>query len=189
MTRVSSEGNCSNALTQVGKTNACGYASYSVQNLVFGRRNGHDSSTGSLEMPDLSWSGWTISCTTLKPWETIVCWYLQENHSRVWNNGPLFGLPAAIAQPRFACCGAVDGLPVRLRFAQFATRLCARCVLTRPGFSTLLCWEESAEQFSGECGSTIHVPAEDAILFGSVGGPVDKQHEPAPETFPVLSAQ
>ena len=24
--------------------------------------------------------GWTKSCTTLKPWETIVCWYLQGNH-------------------------------------------------------------------------------------------------------------
>ena len=23
--------------------------------------------------------GWTKSCTTLKPWETIVCWYLQGN--------------------------------------------------------------------------------------------------------------
>ena len=28
--------------------------------------------------------GWTKSCTTLKPWETTVCWYLQRNHhSRV----------------------------------------------------------------------------------------------------------
>ena len=24
--------------------------------------------------------GWTNSCTTLKLWETIVCWYLQGNH-------------------------------------------------------------------------------------------------------------
>ena len=23
--------------------------------------------------------GWTKSCTTLKPWETIICWYLQVN--------------------------------------------------------------------------------------------------------------
>ena len=28
--------------------------------------------------------GWTKSCTILKPWETIVGWYLQRNHhSRV----------------------------------------------------------------------------------------------------------
>ena len=31
-----------------------------------------------------SFCGWTKSCTTLKPWETIVSWYLQGNHpSRV----------------------------------------------------------------------------------------------------------
>ena len=24
--------------------------------------------------------GWTKSCTTSKPWETTVCWYLQGNH-------------------------------------------------------------------------------------------------------------
>ena len=27
-----------------------------------------------------SYCGWTKSCTTFKPWETIVCWYLQGNH-------------------------------------------------------------------------------------------------------------
>ena len=25
--------------------------------------------------------GWTNSCTTLKPWETTVCWYLQGGHT------------------------------------------------------------------------------------------------------------
>ena len=31
-----------------------------------------------------TYCGWTKSCTTWKPWDTIVCWYLQENpHSRV----------------------------------------------------------------------------------------------------------
>ena len=35
--------------------------------------------------PDnLQYCGWTKSCTTLKPREAIVCWYLQANHySRV----------------------------------------------------------------------------------------------------------
>ena len=27
-----------------------------------------------------SYCGWTKSCTSWKPWETTVCWYLQENH-------------------------------------------------------------------------------------------------------------
>ena len=27
----------------------------------------------------LPYCGWTKSCTTWKPWETIVCWYLQKN--------------------------------------------------------------------------------------------------------------
>ena len=28
----------------------------------------------------VQYCGWTTSCTTLKPRETIVCWYLQDNH-------------------------------------------------------------------------------------------------------------
>ena len=29
---------------------------------------------------NLPYGGWTKSCTTLKPSETLVCWYLQGNH-------------------------------------------------------------------------------------------------------------
>ena len=30
-----------------------------------------------------TYCGWTKSCTTLIPWETVICWYLQRNdHSR-----------------------------------------------------------------------------------------------------------
>ena len=28
----------------------------------------------------MTYCGWTKSCTTSKPWETIVCWYLRGNH-------------------------------------------------------------------------------------------------------------
>ena len=44
----------------------------------------HSAVRGSDSMHTPRYCGWTKSCTTLKPWENIVCWYLQGHHdSRV----------------------------------------------------------------------------------------------------------
>ena len=35
---------------------------------------------GAPKFEEHPYCGWTKSCTKLKPWETIVCWYLQRNY-------------------------------------------------------------------------------------------------------------
>ena len=48
--------------------------------------------------------GWTKSCTTWKPWETVVCWYVQVyHHSRVsWVRNGLVH-PQYFFSPREQC--------------------------------------------------------------------------------------
>ena len=71
-----SKGGCSNNGPKLCKHDgSSGFLSYT--HLIGAGRN-------PLARPRLTspprYCGWTKSCTTLKRWETIVCWYLQGNH-------------------------------------------------------------------------------------------------------------
>ena len=104
-----------------GPGHGSGAAALRVQARRLGEASGSSFRTFSRRM----WTrGWTKSCTTLKQWETIVCWWLQRNHhSRV------FWVVQDFVHPRYYL--VAPSLPIPLLFSLLG------CLLVFSGSSHL----------------------------------------------------
>ena len=118
--------------------------------------------------------GWTECCSTWQPWETIVCWYLQENHPS--RNAPTSLMATRVGQLPLAETKLLYFPLLALKAINFTTGhiwsfvstwpspRCRACGKSRFPFRFLL--EVASEPAEATTGVTLFVTCQLCVLGG-----------------------